>query len=198
MTLMSSAPSAPIGSRHLLLSAVASLLIAGTVSCGQGASGTSHPDAPATAASAPGPGTAQTAAAARPLAQLRDGTGLVLSVTSAVRTQQGRGFLTVSGTLTNTTSKSSVLPATLRGDETEILTHGQSLAGATLIDAKGAKQYYVLRDTDGHPLTTTGLSILDPHQTAPVFMQFPSPPADTTQVTLVLPTFATGLLRISG
>ncbi len=106
--------------------------------------------------------------------------------------------MTINGTLKNDSGKTVVVPVALRGDETEIVKHGTSLGGATLIDAQGKKRYYVLRDTDGRPLTTTDLSTIEGGQTIPVFMQFPSPPASTTEVTLQLPTFSSALIKISG
>jgi hypothetical protein len=130
------------------------------------------------------------------LAELRGPDGLVLQVTAASR--DSGGFVTINGTLKNDSGKTVVVPVALRGDETEIVKHGTSLGGATLIDAQGKKRYYVLRDTDGRPLTTTDLSTIEGGQTIPVFMQFPSPPTNTTEVTLQLPTFSSALIKISG
>ncbi len=98
----------------------------------------------------------------------------------------------------NDGDKSVVIPVALRGDETEILRHGTSLGGATLVDSQAKKRYYVLRDTDGRPLTTTDFGTLDAGQTLPVFMQFPAPPTTTSEVTIQLPTFASGTIKISG
>ncbi|WP_340375703.1 hypothetical protein U5640_11530 [Streptomyces sp. SS7] len=159
------------------------------------ASITSQPKAPATSTAADSASETRQAAAAQPLARLRDGNGFLLQVDTAVK--DPGGVLTVSGTLTNASPKSRVVTAFLRGDETEILVHGLSLGGATLTDARGKKRYYVLRDTDGRPLTTTGLSILDAGQTVPIYMQFPAPPATTTQVTLQLPTFSSATIALS-
>ncbi len=104
----------------------------------------------------------------------------------------------MNGTLKNDGAKSVVVPPQTSGNETEIIKNGPSLGGATLVDSKGKKRYYVLRDTDGRPLTTTGLGNMDAGQTLPVFMQFPAPPANTTEVTLQLPTFSSALIKISG
>ncbi|MFE7978425.1 hypothetical protein [Streptomyces shenzhenensis] len=131
-----------------------------------------------------------------PLAELRGQDGLLLQVTSAER--DAGGFVTVNGSLKNDGSQSLVIPSALRGDETEIVQHGTSLGGATLVDTKGKKRYYVLRDTDGRPLTTTGLATIQAGQTIPVFMQFPAPPAGIAEVTLQLPTFSSGTIQISG
>jgi hypothetical protein len=73
-----------------------------------------------------------------------------------------------------------------------------SLGGATLVDAASKKRYYVLRDTDGRPLTTTGFSSLQPGESLAVFVQFPAPPTSTADVTFQLPTFASATIQISG
>lgn len=130
-----------------------------------------------------------------PLAVLKGQEGLELTVTLAER--DAGGFLTVKGTLKNTGSGSAVLSGQVRGDETEVIKHGNSLGGATIVDAVGKKRYYVLRDTDGRPLTTTGLSILPAGETAAVFMQFPAPPNSTTDVSFQLPTFEPATLKLS-
>ncbi|MFJ8657822.1 hypothetical protein [Streptomyces sp. NPDC093795] len=129
------------------------------------------------------------------LAVLKGQKGLELTLNSAVRDLGG--FLTVKGQLKNTSGTSSIIPAQASGDETEVVKHGNSLGGATLTDSAGKKRYYVLRDTDGRPLTTTGLSILPAGETAAVFMQFPAPPASTTEVSFQLPTFEPATLKLS-
>lgn len=130
------------------------------------------------------------------MAELKGTDGLLMQITSAQR--DSGGFVTVSGNLKNDGADSVAIPAQISGDETEIIKHGQSLGGATLVDPKGKKRYYVLRDTDGRPLTTIGLTTIQSGQTIPVFMQFPAPPADVTEVTLQLPTFSSGTIKISG
>ncbi|MDT0612926.1 hypothetical protein [Streptomyces lancefieldiae] len=130
------------------------------------------------------------------LAELKGPSGLFLKVTAAER--DAGGFITVSGDLKNDGSKTVNIPAQLSGNENEIVRNGSSLGGATLVDAKGKKRYYVLRDTEGRPLTTTNFPALKAGETLPVFMQFPAPPADATEVTLQLPMFTTGAIEISG
>ncbi|MFD7283650.1 hypothetical protein ACFV80_43335 [Streptomyces sp. NPDC059862] len=67
------------------------------------------------------------------------------------------------------------------------------------MDFARSKRYYVLRDTDGNPLTTTGLSTLKvAGESVWVFMQFPVPPARTTTVGFQLPLFDTADIKISG
>ncbi|MFJ3666098.1 hypothetical protein ACIPSE_06560 [Streptomyces sp. NPDC090106] len=129
-------------------------------------------------------------------AELKGSNGLSLQVTTADR--DSGGFLTVNGTLKNDSDKSVTVPIALQGDETEVIAHGRSLGGATLVDSQEKKRYYVLRDTDGRPLTTTGFSILKSGESVAVFMQFPAPSAATTEVTLQLPTFSSATIKISG
>ncbi|MFF1489190.1 hypothetical protein ACIGZH_21520 [Streptomyces sp. NPDC058319] len=172
-------------------------LTLGAAGCGSGGDGHKDPQASAsvskTGGSDPNP---QEGKSEAPLAELRGPDGLLLQVTSAAR--DAGGFVTVNGNLKNDGGKSAVVPVALRGDETEILKHGTSLGGATLVDSQGKKRYYVLRDTDGRPLTTTDLTTIESGQTIPVFMQFPAPPTTTTDVTLQLPTFSSGTIKISG
>ncbi|MER6346641.1 hypothetical protein ACWC10_13020 [Streptomyces sp. NPDC001595] len=139
---------------------------------------------------------AQEGQSEEPLAELKGSNGLLLQVTSAER--DSGGFITVNGNLKNDGAKSVAIPASLSGNETEIIRNGRSLGGATLVDSQGKKRYYVLRDTDGRPLTTTGLSTIRSGESVAVFMQFPSPPTDTTEVTFQLPTFASATIAISG
>ncbi|MFE5966339.1 hypothetical protein [Streptomyces sp. NPDC056463] len=129
------------------------------------------------------------------LALLKGQDGFELTITSAKRDLGG--FITVKGRLTNTSDKSQALPGGVAGNETEVLKHGDSLGGATLVDAVAKKRYYVLRDTDGRPLTTTGLNIFRADTSAEVFMQFPAPAEQTTEVTFQLPTFEPGTIKLS-
>ncbi|MFI8193998.1 hypothetical protein ACIF8T_35480 [Streptomyces sp. NPDC085946] len=131
-----------------------------------------------------------------PLATLNGPRHLRLTLTSALR--DTGGFITVRGTLANTAATTTVVPAHLSGNEPNIVKHGPSFGGATLVDFTGGKRYYVLRDTEGRPLTTTGLSVLKARETAPVYMQFPAPPSRTRQVTFQLPQFDTATIAISG
>jgi hypothetical protein len=130
------------------------------------------------------------------LAELKGSNGLVLDITSATR--DSGGFVTVNGSLKNDGANSIAVPSALSGNETEIIRNGRSLGGATLVDSKGKKRYYVLRDTDGRPLTTTGFSTIRSGDDLAVFMQFPAPPSTTTEVSFELPTFSVGTIKISG
>ncbi|MFJ3774110.1 hypothetical protein ACIPX0_20690 [Streptomyces sp. NPDC090075] len=183
--------------RGMVALAVAVGLALGVAGCGGGgdSGGDKKPSASASQSDGSQP-TAQEGQSQPPLAELSGPSGLVIQVTSAIR--DSGGFLTVNANLKNDGSQMVIVPVALRGDETEIVRHDTSFGGATLVDSKGKKRYYVLRDTDGRPLTTTGLTQIQAGQTIPVFMQFPAPPTSTTEVTLQLPTFSSGTIKISG
>lgn len=119
---------------------------------------------------------------------------MVLTINSAAR--EAGGFLTVSGQLKNTGTAPFVNTAPWRGNE--LNASGVSVAGVTLVDKAGKKRYYVLRDTEGRCLCTTGLAIIEAGQVVPFFAQFPAPPTGTTEVDFSLPTFATATVKISG
>jgi hypothetical protein len=183
--------------RGAVVFTLAAGLALGVAGCGGGGDD-KKPETQASASkgsAGPGP-SAQEGQSQAPLAELRGPDGIILQVVSAQR--DSGGFVTVNGNLKNDGAKSAVIPSQMSGDETEIIKHGQSLGGATLVDAQSKKRYYVLRDTDGRPLTTVGLTTIEAGQTLPVFMQFPSPPTSTTEVTLQLPTFSSALIKISG
>ncbi|MBB4983319.1 hypothetical protein [Streptomyces nymphaeiformis] len=129
------------------------------------------------------------------LALLKGQKGVELAINSAER--DAGGFLTIKGQLKNSSGSSVLLPVEMRGDETEVIKHGLTLGGATLVDSVGKKRYYVLRDTDGRPLTTTGLDSIGPGKSTDVFLQFPAPPASTTEVSFQLPTFEPATLKLS-
>ncbi|MEV5168679.1 hypothetical protein AB0K66_29185 [Streptomyces werraensis] len=176
---------------------VAAGLALGVVGCGGGGDDDKKARTTASASREEGTGPSpQEGQSDEPLAELRGSDGLMLAITSAQR--DAGGFVTVNGTLKNDGAKSSVVPSALSGNETEIVRNGRSLGGATLVDSKGKKRYYVLRDTDGRPLTTSGLSTIKAGESVAVFMQFPTPPPETTEVTFQLPTFSSGTIQISG
>ncbi|MFG2683014.1 hypothetical protein [Streptomyces sp. NPDC048392] len=183
--------------RGTLTLAVLASLAAGAVGCGGGGGDDEKPKASASASKEDGSGpSAQEGNAVEPLAELQGSNGLLLRILSAER--DSGGFVTVNGELKNDGDKSVAVPSGLSGNETEIIRNGRSLGGATLVDSRSKKRYYVLRDTDGRPLTTTGLSTIKAGDRLAVFMQFPAPPADTTEVTFQLPTFASATISISG
>ncbi|RPF35938.1 hypothetical protein [Streptomyces sp. TLI_185] len=184
--------------RGMVALTVATGLALGAAGCGSGGGGDDKkPDTSASASKRSGSDpSAQEGQSDTPLAELKGPDGLLLQITSAQR--DSGGFVTVNGNLKNDGAKTIVVPAALSGNETEITRNGRSLGGATLVDSKGKKRYYVLRDTDGRPLTTTGFSTVKAGESLAVFMQFPSPPTDTSEVSFQLPGFAAGTITISG
>ncbi|MGW2647793.1 hypothetical protein ACWC2T_23400 [Streptomyces sp. NPDC001393] len=183
--------------RGMVALTVAAGLAVGVAGCGGGAGNDKKPHSSASASQGGNSGpSAQEGQSDQPLAELKGSNGLLLQITSVQR--DSGGFVTVNGALKNDGAGDLLIPSALSGNETEITKNGPSLGGATLVDSKGKKRYYVLRDTEGRPLTTTGLGTLKSGQSLPVFMQFPSPPTDTTEVTLQLPTLSSATIKISG
>ncbi|MEU0849349.1 hypothetical protein ABZ387_15430 [Streptomyces flaveolus] len=184
------------GSRGAVALTIATGLAFGVVGCG-GAGEDNKPTPSASASKASGSQPrAQDGQSEEVLAELRGPSGLLLKITAAQR--DSGGFVTVSGDLKNDGAKTVNVPAQLSGNETEIIRNGSSLGGATLVDSKGKKRYYVLRDTEGRPLTTSNLPALKAGESLPVFMQFPAPPANATEVTFQLPMFSAASIEISG
>ncbi|PWI43867.1 hypothetical protein [Streptomyces sp. ICBB 8177] len=161
-------------------------------SAGTSAGGTSGPQGAANGSG----GGAQSGDSGTVLATIKGPDGIVLTLTSARR--ESGGFVTVSGAVRNTGDQPFTQAANWRGDEEALVKNGGSLAGATLVDLAAKKRYYVLRDTDGRCLCTTGLDIIQPGADIPVFAQFPAPPASTTQVDFEVPTLPAATIAISG
>ncbi|MER7533256.1 hypothetical protein ABTX77_00525 [Streptomyces sp. NPDC097704] len=181
---------------------LASLAVASAALLVVGCGADEDPKADKPTAAAPssqkGVPTESTQAAEQPtetLAVIKGQKGLELTISSSER--DAGGFLTIKGQLRNTSDSGTIIPSRLSGDETEVVKHGNSLGGATLVDSVGKKRYYVLRDTDGRPLTTSGLANLAAGRSIPVFLQFPAPPASTTEVSFQLPTFEPATLKLS-
>ncbi len=176
---------------------VAAGLALGVAGCGgDGDSEDGKPKASASSSKGDAPNPSTQDGSDEILAELRGEGGLILKITSVAR--DAGGFVTVNGELKNDSSEPARVSLRAAGVETEILRHGPSLGGATLVDSASKKRYYVLRDTDGRPLTTTNMPRLKPGESIPVFMQFPAPPAESSEVTFQLPTFASGTIQISG
>ncbi|MCH0541069.1 hypothetical protein I3F58_16140 [Streptomyces sp. MUM 203J] len=122
--------------------------------------------------------------------------GIAMVIYSAVR--DDGGFLTVSGEIKNDSGKRYTTQVSWSGDERAVARTGRSFAAMTLVDSKEKKRYYVLRDTENRPLTTTGLPLgINAGESLPFFAQFPAPPATTTKVDLQFPGFPNASLEIS-
>ncbi|WP_405647994.1 hypothetical protein [Streptomyces sp. NBC_00019] len=182
--------------RGMVALTVAAGLAVGVAGCGGGGDDDKKPEASASASKDTGSNPSAQEGTDEPLAELKGEDGLILEITSAQR--DSGGFVTVSGEMKNDGAEAARVSVRTSGDETEIIRHGTSLGGATLVDSASKKRYYVLRDTDGRPLTTTGMPRIKAGDSIPVFMQFPAPPTDTGEVTFQLPTFAAATITISG
>ncbi|MEU9911623.1 hypothetical protein [Streptomyces sp. NPDC051001] len=182
--------------RGMVALTVAAGLAVGVAGCGGGGDDDKKPEASASASKDTGSDPSAQEGTDEPLAELKGEDGLILEITSAQR--DSGGFVTVSGEMKNDGAEAARVSVRTSGDETEIIRHGTSLGGATLVDSASKKRYYVLRDTDGRPLTTTGMPRIKAGDSIPVFMQFPAPPTDTGEVTFQLPTFAAATITISG
>ncbi|WP_411073691.1 hypothetical protein [Streptomyces sp. cmx-4-7] len=112
--------------------------------------------------------------------------------------RDGGGFLTITGEIKNNSSEDYTPSVRWNGLEQEVALTGSSFGAMTLTDSKEKKRYYVLRDTDNRPLTTTKYaSLIEAGGTLPFFAQFPAPPNTTTEVGLTFPGFTTGTIEIS-
>ncbi|MEU2464792.1 hypothetical protein ACFT39_23030 [[Kitasatospora] papulosa] len=129
------------------------------------------------------------------LASVKGPGDIELVVISAQR--NAGGFITVKGSVTNG-SKQQFGAQGWQGDEQEMVGNGASVAGASLVDQAGKKRYLTLRDTDGRCLCTKFTTGIAPGATSPFFVQFPAPPADTTEVDFQIPTMPTATIKISG
>ncbi|MFE5511196.1 hypothetical protein ACFQ9J_11365 [Streptomyces sp. NPDC056529] len=130
------------------------------------------------------------------LATFKGEKGLEMVIHEAKR--DSGGFLTVTGEFKNTGGDGYTTPVQWNGLEQDVALTGRSLAAMTLTDSKEKKRYYVLRDTDNRPLTTTKYaSLIEAGEALPFFAQFPSPPNTTTEVGLTFPGFTTGTIEIS-
>ncbi|MGW8887603.1 hypothetical protein [Streptomyces sp. NPDC055749] len=130
------------------------------------------------------------------LVTTKNDAGVEMAINTATR--DSGGFLTVSGQFKNSSGSAFTVPIAWNGPEVAVALKGRSLAGMTLVDSQGKKRYYVLRDTDNRPLTTTDYySRLEAGKTLSFFAQFPAPPATTTKVDLQFPGFANAPIELS-
>ncbi|MFG2193122.1 hypothetical protein [Streptomyces sp. NPDC048639] len=186
--------------------AVAAVLACTAVGCGDGGEGNGDERAPAASSSADrGKGEAdredpapnEVPDASETLAVIKGTDDLVLTVHSARR--DSGGFVTVNAEVKNDGNESFYGVSAWRGYEQEIVrSSGRSVGGAMLVDQKGKKRYYVLRDTEGRCLCTTGLTKVEAGKSLAVFMQFPAPPESTTEVDFQMPTFPSTPIKVSG
>ncbi|MFD5424644.1 hypothetical protein [Streptomyces sp. NPDC127084] len=130
------------------------------------------------------------------IAEMKGRGGLVL-VINEIKRDSG-GFVTVNGEIRNTGDGIRDTGGWAGAESAVVAANPNSVAGATLVDRVGKKRYYILRDTDGRCLCTTGILPINAGKVAPVFMQFPAPPGGTVEVDFTLPTFASATLKMDG
>ncbi|WP_369206825.1 hypothetical protein [Streptomyces sp. PU-14G] len=115
-----------------------------------------------------------------PLAEVRGGDDITLTI-DAARRETG-GFVTVTGKVTNGGGKVWVAPG-WEGKESELaLRNKLSVAGAKLVDKKGKKRYLVLRDTEGRCLCTSFGQPIQAGKSKTWYAQFPAPPEGNDKV----------------
>lgn len=130
------------------------------------------------------------------LVTVKGDSGIDMVINSAKR--DSGGFLTVSGQLKNTGSGLYTTPIQWGGEEEAVAATGRSLAAMTLVDSQEKKRYYVLRDTDNRPLTTSGFDpSIEAGKSLTFFAQFPAPAQSTSQVDLQFPGFTNATIEIS-
>ncbi|MFE7773980.1 hypothetical protein ACFU5O_08775 [Streptomyces sp. NPDC057445] len=130
------------------------------------------------------------------LAEIRGQGDLLLVINEAKR--DSGGFVTVSGEIKNQGDEIRNSSGWEGAESLIVAKNPNSVAGAALVDKAGKKRYYILRDTDGRCLCTTGIGPIAAGKSAPVFMQFPAPPTGTNEVDFTLPTFANTTIKIAG
>ncbi|MDD9378544.1 hypothetical protein M8Z33_18150 [Streptomyces sp. ZAF1911] len=185
------------GGAAVAVAAVLALALAGCGGDGEKAKEPTKSETPQSQGSSPQQPAPTASKGSGPLEVIATAQGpsdIILELNSAVRNQDG--YVTVSGQIKNTGSKTFSNFGTLRGEE-RTASPG-SVAGASLVDAVGKKRYLVLRDTEGRCACTTGLLNIKGGESVAFFAQFPSPPATTTEVVFGLPTFAAATIKISG
>ncbi|MFF0723304.1 hypothetical protein [Streptomyces sp. NPDC004134] len=128
-----------------------------------------------------------------PIAEVKNKEGIVLRILELKR--DGGGFVTLNGELENTGTEDFLHIQDWSGREQGA--DKSSLMGATFVDSEGKKRYYALRDTEMRCLCTSGIASLDAGETLTVYIQFPAPPDETTEVEFQLPTFPPANLEIS-
>lgn len=130
------------------------------------------------------------------IATIKGDNSLDMVIHSAKR--DSGGFVTVNGEFKNTGGDDFTIPVEWNGQEEAVAGTGNSIAAMKLVDSKGKKRYYVLRDTDDRPLTTVGYTPnIRPGANLTFFAQFPAPPASTTSVQLEFPGFPSSTIEIS-
>ncbi|MGW5021297.1 hypothetical protein [Streptomyces cacaoi] len=131
-----------------------------------------------------------------PLAQVKGGGGISLEISDAERDEGG--FVTVTGKIRNDGGKfwSGVA---WKSDESEVgSANPSSMAAAKLVDKKGKKRYYVLRDTEGRCLCTSFKGGMQSGDSKTWYAQFPAPPEGNDTLDFQIADMPTASITVSG
>lgn len=128
-----------------------------------------------------------------PIAEVKNSEGIILRVLELKR--DTGGFVTLNGELENTGAEDFVHIPDWSGRERGA--DKSSLMGATFMDPEGKKRYYALRDTEMRCLCSSGITRVAAGESLTIYIQFPAPPEETTEVEFQLPTFPPANLEIS-
>ncbi|WP_330240484.1 hypothetical protein [Streptomyces sp. NBC_00525] len=181
---------------------LAATLAVSVAACGGDEGGTQE-KGPSSSAASPGADKAKngsggaTSETETVLATVKGDAGVEMVINSATR--DSGGFLTLNGQIKNTGSEAYTTPVQWSGTEEAVAATDRSFAGMTLVDSKAKKRYYVLRDTDNRPLTTSGFDpSISGGSALTFFAQFPAPEASTHELGVQFPGFPNATIEISG
>jgi hypothetical protein len=182
--------------RRMAAAAIATGLVLAVTGCSSGDDGGGDESKPSKG-DAKGNSGADSGGGNEVLAQVKGGKGgdLTLTITEAKR--DSAGFTTFKGTLKNDGPSVVVLPG-WASEEKELKNNGLSMAGATMIDKKGKKRYFILRDTNGRCLCTRFSGGFQQGETTEWFAQFPAPPESTTSVDFQVADLPSATVKLSG
>lgn len=131
-----------------------------------------------------------------PLAEVKGGDDISLTITSAKR--EDGGFVTLNGEVKNNGSM-AWSGVKWRSDESEVgNANPASMAGARLVDKKGKKRYYILRDTEGRCLCTSFKGGIRGGGSKTWYAQFPAPPDGNNDVDFQIADLPAASITVSG
>jgi hypothetical protein len=131
-----------------------------------------------------------------PLAEVKGSNDIALTISTAKR--ENGGFITLTGKVTNSGSK-AWSGVEWKSDESEVgNANPASMAAARLVDKKGKKRYYILRDTEGRCLCTSFKGGLMPGNSKTWYAQFPAPPEGNDSVDFQIADLPTANITVSG
>lgn len=131
-----------------------------------------------------------------PLAEVKGSDGISLTISTAKRDQGG--FVTLTGKVTNT-GNDPWSGVSWKSDEREVgSANPASMAAAKLVDKKGKKRYYILRDTEGRCLCTAFKGGIMSGDSKTWYAQFPAPPEGNDTLDFQIADMPTASITVSG